>query len=68
MASDPISAPATASAAVVSQPVSTPLTSSAIFLVAKINPGDENRGLILSLCADLSAFLRAIASATLIHD
>ena len=58
MASSPLSAQASALA--VSQPVSSPLTSAAIFLVVTINPGDENRALVLSLCADLSALLRAV--------
>jgi porphyrinogen peroxidase len=60
MASDPISVPASASAAAVSQLVSSPLTQSAIFLVVSINPGDENRAAVLSLCADLSGLLRAV--------
>ncbi len=60
MASDPISAQASAPAAAVSQPVSSPLTSAAIFLVVKINPGVENRARVLSLCADLSGLLRAV--------
>jgi putative iron-dependent peroxidase len=60
MASDPISAPASAPAAAVSQVVSAPLTRAAIFLVVTINPGDENRASVLSLCADLSALLRAV--------
>jgi porphyrinogen peroxidase len=60
MAFDPISAPASAPAVAVSQPVAAPLTSSAIFLVVQINPGDENRAQVLSLCADLSALLRAV--------
>jgi porphyrinogen peroxidase len=60
MASDPISVPAAASEAVVSQLVSSPLTQSAIFLVVTINPGDENRAAVLSLCADLSGLLRAV--------
>jgi porphyrinogen peroxidase len=61
MASDPISAQPTASAdTVVSQPVSLPLTRAAIFLVLTINPSDENRAAVLSLCADLSALLRAV--------
>jgi putative iron-dependent peroxidase len=58
MASNTINAKA--SAAVVSQAVAFPLTSSAIFLVVTINPGDENRDQVLSLCADLSALLRAV--------
>src|SRR5262244_598034 len=58
MASDSISA--LASAPAVSQPVSSPLTAAAIFLVVTINPGDENCASVLSLCADLSALLRAV--------
>jgi len=44
----------------VPQPVSSALTKVAIFLVVTINPGDEHRVRVLSLCADLSALLRAI--------
>jgi porphyrinogen peroxidase len=47
-------------AANVSQLVSSPLTKSAIFLVVTINPGDENRAAVLSLCADLSGLVRAV--------
>jgi len=61
MASQPISAPASAPAAAVSQAVSSPLTRTAIFLVVTINPGDESRASVLSLCADLSALLRAVS-------
>jgi putative iron-dependent peroxidase len=61
MASNPVNIPdASACAAGVSQPVSAPLTRAAIFLVVTINPGDENRATVLSLCADLSALLRAV--------
>jgi porphyrinogen peroxidase len=60
MASDPISAPAYAADAAESQLVSSPLTRAAIFLVVTINPGDENRAQVLSLCADLSALLRSV--------
>jgi porphyrinogen peroxidase len=60
MASDPISAPASAPELAVSQLVSSPLTRSAIFLVVTINPGDENRATVLSFCADLSALVRAV--------
>jgi putative iron-dependent peroxidase len=60
MASDPISAPASASEQAESQLVSSPLTRSAIFLVATINDGDENRDAILSFCADLSGLVRAV--------
>jgi porphyrinogen peroxidase len=59
MTSDPISAEASAPATV-SQPVSAPLTRAAIFLVVTINPGDENRAIVLSLCADFSGLLRAV--------
>jgi putative iron-dependent peroxidase len=59
MASDPITARASAPIAI-SQPVSAPLTRAAIFLVVTIKPGDENRAAVLSLCADLSALLRAV--------
>jgi len=60
MASDSIRAQASAPAASVSQPVSAPLTRAAIFLVATIKPAEENRAAVLSLCADLSALLRAV--------
>ena len=61
MASDPITAqPAAAAEAIVSQPVSLPLTRAAIFLVVTINPADEDRTAVLSLCADLSALLRSV--------
>src|SRR5262244_4666976 len=60
MASDPISALASAPAVAVSQTVSSPLTRAAIFLVVTINPGDENRATVLSLCADLSGLMRAV--------
>lgn len=58
--SDSISVPAPTPAAAVSQPVSSPLTSAAIFLVVAINPGEENRDAVLSLCADLSGLVRAV--------
>jgi porphyrinogen peroxidase len=60
MASDPISAPASAPEAAVSQLVSSPLTRSAIFLVVNINPGDEHCAAVLSFCADLSGLVRAV--------
>jgi putative iron-dependent peroxidase len=60
MASDSISTQASAAILAAPQPVSSPLTNVAIFLVVTINPGDENRALVLSLCADLSALLRAV--------
>jgi porphyrinogen peroxidase len=60
MASDPISVPFSAPELPVSQLVSSPLTHSAIFLVVTINPGDENRAAVLSVCADLSGLVRAV--------
>src|SRR5215469_7233684 len=60
MTPPPISAQLSAPVATVSQLVSSPLTKAAIFLVVKINPGDENRATVLSLCADLSSLLRAV--------
>jgi porphyrinogen peroxidase len=59
MASDPIE-PQPVAPAVVWQPVSSPLTRAAIFLVVTINPGDQSRASVLSLCADLSALLRSV--------
>ena len=44
----------------VAQPVAAPLTRAAIFLVAAVNPGLANRATVRSLCADLSALLRAV--------
>jgi porphyrinogen peroxidase len=60
MASEPISPQPIATENFVSQPVSLPLTQAAIFLVVTIQPGDENRAAVLSLCADLSALLRSV--------
>jgi porphyrinogen peroxidase len=59
MASDSLTAQ-TSAALTLPQLVSSPLTKAAIFLVVTINSGDENRGSVLSLCADLSALLRAV--------
>ena len=56
----PFNAQVTAPAATISQLVSSPLTKAAIFLVVTINPGDEERASVLSLCADLSSLLRAV--------
>jgi putative iron-dependent peroxidase len=60
MASDPISAHASVPVAGESQLVCSPLTRAALFLIVTINPGDENRATVLSLCADLSALLRSV--------
>jgi hypothetical protein len=42
------------------QPVAAPLTRAAIFLVATLNPGLENRATLRSFCGDLSALSRAV--------
>jgi len=44
----------------VAQPVSAPLTRAAVFLVATINPGPDNRAAVRSLCADLAGLIRAV--------
>jgi putative iron-dependent peroxidase len=44
----------------VPQPVSAPLTRAAIFLVATINPGPDDRAAVLSFCADFSSLVRAV--------
>lgn len=59
MASDSRSAGASA-ALTLPQLVPSPLTKVAIFLVVTINPGDENRAQVLSLCSDISALLRSV--------
>ncbi|HEY1756801.1 MAG TPA: Dyp-type peroxidase [Bryobacteraceae bacterium] len=58
---DPLSAPAAGPGPkVVAQPVAAPLTRAAIFLVATINPGLDNRATLRSFCGDLSALFRAV--------
>jgi putative iron-dependent peroxidase len=42
------------------QAVSAPLTRAAIFLVATLNPGSENRATLRSFCGDLAALIRAV--------
>jgi putative iron-dependent peroxidase len=59
MASDSQTAQASTTLAL-PQLVSSPLTKVAIFLVVTINPGEDHRATVLSLCADLSALLRAV--------
>jgi porphyrinogen peroxidase len=56
MASETISGQASG----ISQLVSAPLTRAALFLTVTINSGDKNRAPVLSLCANLSALLRAV--------
>jgi porphyrinogen peroxidase len=42
------------------QAVAAPLTRAAIFLVATINPGSENRATLRSFCGDLAGLVRAV--------
>jgi putative iron-dependent peroxidase len=42
------------------QAVAAPLTRAAIFIVATINPGSENRATLRSFCGDLAALVRAV--------
>jgi len=44
----------------VAQAVDAPLTRAAIFLVAALNPGSENRATLRSFCGDLAALGRAV--------
>jgi len=44
----------------VAQSVAAPLTRAAIFLVATLNPGVDNRAALRSFCGDFSALLRAV--------
>jgi porphyrinogen peroxidase len=60
MESDPITRKAPGGMLYLTQPIAAPLSRAAIFLVVTINPGDENRASVVSLCADLSALLRAV--------
>src|SRR6202790_2846709 len=58
---DPTSAPEAAGKwPALAQAVSAPLTRAAIFLVATLNPGLENRSTLRSFCGDLAALLRAV--------
>ena len=61
MKPDPMSAPEAARGLrAVAQPVAAPLTRAAIFLVATLNPGSDNRATVRSFCGDLAALLRAV--------
>ncbi|MGA9543717.1 MAG: Dyp-type peroxidase [Candidatus Sulfotelmatobacter sp.] len=44
----------------IAQAVSAPLTRAAIFLVANLNAGPENRATLRSFCPDLAALVRAV--------
>ena len=61
MESDPINAPEVASGIrALAQSVAAPLTRAAIFLVATLNPGTENRETVRSFCDDLAGLFRAV--------
>ena len=45
---------------VLAQAVAAPLTRAAIFFVATLNPGSENRSVLRSFCGDLAALVRAV--------
>jgi putative iron-dependent peroxidase len=61
MEPDPINAPAASRRLPgTAQSVAAPLTRAAIFLVATINPGPENRATLRSFCGDLAALVRAV--------
>src|SRR6202162_4252722 len=58
---DPTSAPkAPGRWPALAQAVAAPLSRVAIFLVATLNPGLDNRGTLRSFCGDLAALLRAV--------
>ena len=61
MEPDPMSAPETAGGLpAIAQAVAAPLTRAAIFLIATINRGFDNRATVRSFCGDLAALLRAV--------
>jgi putative iron-dependent peroxidase len=61
MESDPINTPELASGVrALAQSVAAPLTRAAIFLVATLNSGTENRETVRSFCGDLAALFRAV--------
>jgi putative iron-dependent peroxidase len=61
METNPMSAPKAADRSfALPQAVAAPLTRAAIFLVATLNPGPENRAILRSLCGDLAKLLRAV--------
>ena len=61
MGAVPMSTPEmTGGPAVEPQPVAGPLTRAAIFLVVALNPGDDSRLAVRSLCADFAALVRAV--------
>jgi putative iron-dependent peroxidase len=58
---NPMTVPkAAAKSPALAQAVAAPLTRAAIFLVAALKPGSENRALLRSFCGDLPALVRAV--------
>src|ERR1700756_5080643 len=61
MKPDPTNTPEAAGRSpALAQAVAAPLTRAAIFLVATLNPGSENRATMRSFCGDLAALVRAV--------
>jgi porphyrinogen peroxidase len=65
METDPVPRPMSAPEAAkkspaLAQAVAAPLTRAAIFLVAKLNSGSENRATLRSFCGDLAGLVRAV--------
>jgi putative iron-dependent peroxidase len=61
MKSDFIRVPAVADKSpALAQAVAAPLTRAAIFLVARLKPGSDNRAAVRSFCGDLAALVRAV--------
>jgi putative iron-dependent peroxidase len=58
---DPMSMPAApGKSPVLAQAVAAPLTRAAIFLIATLNPGSNNRAALRSFCGDLAALVRSV--------
>src|SRR5579862_8623251 len=61
MGIDPMNTPEAAGRSpALAQAVAAPLTRAAIFLVATLNPGSENRAILHSFCGELAALVRAV--------
>src|SRR6202453_4163989 len=60
VAMDPDQKSAPKAGRAIAQPIVAPLTRAAIFLVATINPGRDNRATLRSFCAYLSGIFRAV--------
>ncbi|HEX3770522.1 MAG TPA: Dyp-type peroxidase [Polyangiaceae bacterium] len=62
MPPETMNTPGTTAPTAAPQAVAASLTRAAIFLVVSVRPGGEARDALLSLCADLSALVRAVES------